>query len=186
MVINDGNRTAGIDWNRLPKALHVFCETGHLIKIQDQMSKIYGSTVEEFPMKTKMRFVKPIRFLCNQNTMTKYKILRKEQRIWCEQAHGRTVTGIDCLEVVAGKAGDQMTLLERILSFKMDPKGKPKSSRPLTRTNEEEDISLHSIRTLRKSHTNTSPDYTFSSKQASRKMIWPSTLSLKKSEEERI
>jgi hypothetical protein len=60
MIINDGTRTTGMDWNSLPKALHVLCDLKQLDDVQEQLSKIYGSKAMKFPMKTKMRFVKPI------------------------------------------------------------------------------------------------------------------------------
>jgi hypothetical protein len=70
-------------------------------------------------MKTKMRFVKPIRSLCNQDLIMKYKALQHDQHIWCEHAHRRTVTGITVLERISEKQGDKMTPKERILSFQM-------------------------------------------------------------------
>jgi hypothetical protein len=68
MGVSDSTRTQGKDWNKLPKALHIFCETKQEHYVQDQTSKIYGSKVKEFPMKTKTRFVKPMRLLCNQES----------------------------------------------------------------------------------------------------------------------
>jgi hypothetical protein len=120
MVIQDDTMTTGIDWNKLPKALHIFCETKHLNSIQDQLSKIYGSNEKEFLMKTKMRFVRPMRLMCNQESITKYKALCMDQYLWCKQTHRRTVTGIAGLERASGKTGDKMTLKERILSFQME------------------------------------------------------------------
>jgi len=79
MVISDGNRTQGIDWNKLPKALH-FCEKKQEHYVQNQLSQIYGSKMKEFPMKTKMRFV-------NQESIAKYKQLCHEQHLWCEHAN---------------------------------------------------------------------------------------------------
>jgi hypothetical protein len=107
MIINDDTRTTGVDWNSLPKALHVFCDKKQLDYVQEQLSKIYGSKANKFPMKTKMRFLKPIRSLCNQDSIMKYKVLRKDQHIWCKHAHRRTVTGITDLERISGKARRQ-------------------------------------------------------------------------------
>jgi hypothetical protein len=128
MVINDGTRTQGMDWNKLPKALHIFCETKQENYVQDQLHKIYGSKVKEFPMKTKMRFVKPMSLLCNQESIAKYKQLRHDQRLWCEHAHRRTVTGLQCLEMKLGKTGDKMTQKERILWFQMEVQKKDGST----------------------------------------------------------
>jgi hypothetical protein len=60
MIINDGTRMTGVDWNSLPKALQVFCDKKQLDYVQEQLSKIYGSKATKFWMKTKMRFVKPM------------------------------------------------------------------------------------------------------------------------------
>jgi hypothetical protein len=128
MIITDGTRTTGVDWNSLPKALHVFCDKHQLDYVQEQLSKIYGSKATKFPMKTKMRFVKPMRSLCNQDSIMKYKALRHDQHIWCEHAHRRTVTGITDLERISGKQGDKMTLKERILSFQMEVRKKDGST----------------------------------------------------------
>jgi hypothetical protein len=54
MIINDDTRMTGVDWNSLPKALHVFCDKNQLDYVQEQLSKIYESKATEFPMKTKM------------------------------------------------------------------------------------------------------------------------------------
>jgi hypothetical protein len=60
-------------------------------------------------MNTKMRFVKPILSLCNQDSIMKYKALRTNQHIWREHAHRQTVTGIRDLKKIIGKEGDKMT-----------------------------------------------------------------------------
>jgi hypothetical protein len=156
MIINDGTRTTGVDWNSLPKALHVFCDKNQLDYVQKQLSKIYRSKATKFPMKTKMRFVKPIRSLCNQDSIMKYKALRHDQHIWCEHAHRRTVTGITDLERISGKQGDKMTLKSESFHSRwrygrrMDPQVKPKSSRQSTKPNEEQATSLPSTRTLKR------------------------------------
>jgi hypothetical protein len=48
MIISDGTRTTGVDWNSLPKALYVFCDKNQLDCVQEQLSKIYRSKTCQF------------------------------------------------------------------------------------------------------------------------------------------
>ncbi len=69
MRVSDGSRwKPGQSYQDEPKAIHVWCDKRYTNQVQDFLGKTYGSSVKSFPMNTKLRFIKPIQQLCNQDS----------------------------------------------------------------------------------------------------------------------